>query len=150
MLLFLGSDHAGFKLKNAIICYLEKNKIKIEDLGVYNENKDSNYSEIAEKVSLKVVSGDFLGIICCGSGIGVSIAANKVNGIRAALCFNRNYAELARKHNNANVLCLGERMISTSEAITTVSTFISTEFEGERHLPRVNYISSIERNNSKR
>ena len=141
----IGCDHGGFELKEEIKCYLDENKILYKDFGT-NSSESVDYPEFAEKVSNEVVknSGD-IGILICGTGIGISIAANKIKGIRAALCHNTHYAEMARKHNNANVLCLGGRELETNEAVEIVKTFIDTKFEGGRHERRVREIAELEK-----
>ncbi|GMB10768.1 MAG: ribose 5-phosphate isomerase B [Candidatus Improbicoccus devescovinae] len=144
-MIFLGSDHGGFDLKESIRFYLNSQKIMYEDLGVYNKNI-SNYSEISELVAKKTVRFNAIGILCCGSGIGVCIAANKIKGARAVLCSNIKYAEISRQHNNANIICLGGRFTLADEAIKMVKIFISTEFEGGRHIARLEYVTKIEEN----
>jgi ribose 5-phosphate isomerase B len=134
MKIILGSDHGGYQLKEHLKNYL-KNK-ELEDLGVFSE-ESSHYPEIAKKVAKKVVAEKCFGILICGTGIGVSIAANKVHGARAALCHNIEYAALARQHNHANILCLGGRFMAEKLAEEIVDGFLSTAEEGGRHDFRV-------------
>lgn len=139
----LGSDHGGFALKQEVIKYLEENRIEYRDFGCYSENS-CDYPEYAEKVAHAVVSGGFeKGILICGTGIGVSIAANKVKGIRCALCHDCFSAKATREHNDANVLAMGGRIVGPGLALEIVDIFLHTEFShDERHMRR---ISQIER-----
>lgn len=139
----LGSDHGGFALKREIIKYLEENRIEYRDFGCYSENS-CDYPEYAEKVAHAVVGGGFeKGILICGTGIGVSIAANKVKGIRCALCHDCFSAKATREHNDANVLAMGGRIVGPGLALEIVDIFLHTEFShDERHMRR---ISQIER-----
>ena len=137
--IFIASDHAGYRLKNSIFSKLKKIQ-KIVDLGPYN--KDSvDYPDFAKKLSKKVASnkGSF-GILICGSGMGMAIAANKNKNIRAALCYSKKNTKLSRLHNNANIITLGERLIDKNKAISLIKIFLSTKFEGGRHLRRVKKI----------
>jgi len=137
--IFIASDHAGYHLKNNIISKLSKIR-KIIDLGP--KSKDSvDYPDYAKKLSKKVAStkGSF-GILICGSGMGMSISANKTKHIRAALCYSKKNTKLSRLHNNANIITLGERLIDKNKAISLIKIFLSTKFEGGRHLRRVNKI----------
>lgn len=133
----LASDHAGFDLKTSVAKELSE-KYNVVDLGCDNSQISVDYPDFAKKLAEKIIKkeADF-GILICGSGIGVSIAANRFKEIRAALCHNQKTSELARKHNNANVLCLGARMIEKEIAIDAVNVFLNTEFEGGRHIARV-------------
>ena len=143
-MIFIGGDHAGFELKGKIIEYLKEKNIEVEDEGTYSE-ESVDYPDFAKKVAEKVLNNEnALGILICGTGIGISMAANKVSGIRAALCTNETMAEYARKHNNANVLCIGARIIGEELARSIVNTFLSNEFEGGRHTKRVQKIIDIE------
>ncbi len=137
--IFIASDHAGYKLKNSIIIRLSK-KQKIIDLGP-NSKDTVDYPDYAKKLSKKVasISGSF-GILVCGSGMGMAIAANKTKNIRAALCYSKKNTKLSRLHNNANIITLGERLINKNKAINLIKTFLSTKFEGGRHLRRVKKI----------
>lgn len=143
----IASDHGGFALKEAIKNYFEENKIEYKDFGT-NSTDSVNYPPYAEKVGNAVASGEFeKGILCCGTGIGISIAANKVKGIRAALCTNEFCAEMTRRHNDANILCMGGRVIDENTAIKLTKIFLSTPFDGGRHLERIKQITEIENRN---
>ncbi len=134
----IGSDHAGFELKQRIRDYLEKQSIKFKDLGTDSESS-ADYPDFAQPVSELVMAGQAqFGILICGTGIGMSIAANKFPGIRAALVHNEDVASLARQHNNANILCLGRKSVTPEMAVRIVETFLNFEFEGGRHERRVN------------
>ncbi len=137
--IFIASDHAGYNLKNSIILKLSK-KQKIIDLG---PSKDIavDYPDFAKKLSKKVNSnkGSF-GILICGSGMGMAITANKTKNIRAALCYSEKNTRLSRLHNNANIITLGERLINKNKAFNLIKIFLSTKFEGGRHLRRVKKI----------
>ncbi|MDD4352199.1 MAG: ribose 5-phosphate isomerase B [Candidatus Gracilibacteria bacterium] len=143
MKIILGSDHGGYQLKEHLRKYLAGKET--EDLGVFSE-ESSHYPEIAKKVAEKVVSEKCFGILICGTGIGVSIAANKVNGARAALCHSTEYAALARQHNHANILCLGGRFTEHSLAEKIVDTFLTTEEEDGRHDVRVAMLDEMDIN----
>lgn len=133
----LGCDHGGLEIKNAIIEDLKKKGIEFIDLGT-NTTDSVDYPVYAKAVCAEVISGRCeKGILCCGTGIGMSIAANKVKGIRAAVLSDSFSAEMTRKHNNSNVLCLGGRVIDSEKAVELANIFISTEFEGGRHEKRV-------------
>ncbi|MGD0856201.1 MAG: ribose 5-phosphate isomerase B [Dehalococcoidia bacterium] len=144
MQLALGSDHRGLELKDKVMDYLKANGHTVQDLGCYS--KDSvDYPDYASAVAESVASGQSdYGVLICATGIGMSITANKYKGIRAALCCGPELAIRARRHNDANVLCLGADFISTEEALQAVSNFISTEFEGGRHQRRLDKISKLE------
>lgn len=145
MKIALGSDHGGYNLKNLIIDHLKTKGIEYEDLGCYS-TESCDYPIYGEKVAKAVVKGEAdYGIIVCGTGIGISIAANKVPGIRAAHCTDSFTARATRQHNNSNILALGERITGPSIALDIVDAFLSTEFEGGRHEKRVNMIETIEK-----
>ena len=134
----VGSDHAGYKLKTRIKSFLTELGFSVLDLGTEDENS-VDYPDYANKVVKAIKSGNAgNGILVCGSGIGMSIAANRHKGIRAALCFDPSDVELARKHNDANILVLRGRLISKNQAKQCVKKFFSTEFVGGRHQRRVN------------
>lgn len=139
----IGSDHAGFTRKQEILTYLQAQGHEVKDLGTYS--KDSmDYPDIAVKVAKLVASREVeRGILICGSGIGVSIVANKTEGVRAANCLNEEMASLSRQHNDANVLTLGERLVDTKTALSMVDVFLTTPFEGGRHEQRVNKIHDL-------
>lgn len=142
--IYLGSDHAGYKLKNQIALYVKKLRFKTQDLGVFSE-KSADYPDTAVKVSKKVQKDkNSFGILICGTGIGMSIAANKFKNIRAAECVSEIMAERARKHNNANILCLGARLIKLDLAKKITKKFLRTNFENEaRHKRRVKKLNAL-------
>ena len=136
----VGSDHAGFELKQIIIEHLSERNMNYEDFGT-NCLDSVDYPDYAKKVAEEVNSKDLImGILVCGSGQGMAMTANRFKNVRAALCHNSDVAKVTRQHNDANVLCLGSRFIDMSEAIKCVDVFLSTDFEGERHLKRINKI----------
>ena len=138
--IFLASDHAGFELKQAIRKFLIKKGKKIMDLGTKNVNS-VDYPDFAHLLARKMKKDkDNFGILVCGSGIGMDMAANKHKNIRAALCYNVRSAKLSRKHNNANVMTIGSRLTKKNVALKCVKAFLSTKFEGGRHLRRVKKI----------
>ena len=136
----LASDHAGFTLKEIIKKKLIKNKVKVLDFGPYD--KDSvDYPDYAKKVARNISSKKTnMGILVCGSGTGMAMSANKLRKIRAAVCYNSVSTRLSRTHNNANILALGSRLTSKREALKLVNIFLSTKFEGGRHLRRIKKI----------
>jgi ribose 5-phosphate isomerase B len=143
MIVAIGSDHAGFELKELIIKFLAEQKIEFVDCGTHS-SESVDYPDYALKVAKTVLSDAAkLGIIVCGTGIGVSIVANKIKGIRAALCCSEFAAEMARKHNDANVLALGGRTTPPEIAYRIVKIFIDTEFLGGRHQTRVEKIHKL-------
>ena len=136
----ISSDHAGFKLKEYIKGYLLKKKIKVKDLGP-KSNNSVDYPDFAKKVARHVSSKKSnIGILVCGSGTGMAMSANKFKKIRAAVCYNRASTRLSRLHNNANILALGARLTKKNIAVRLVKVFLSTKFEGGRHLRRVNKV----------
>ena len=136
----LASDHAGFSLKEEIKKFLIKKRKKVLDLGTKNTNS-VDYPDYAHLLSKKMQKDkNQFGILVCGSGTGMDMAANKHKNIRAALCYNKRSTRLSRQHNNANVMAIGARMIKRSTALMCVSTFIKTDFVGGRHLKRVKKI----------
>ena len=138
--IFSSSDHAGFKLKEIIKIYLSKKKLSFHDLGPNNGNK-VDYPDYAHKVAKKVnINKNNVGILVCGSGTGMNIAANKHKKVRAAQCFNIKSTKLSRLHNDANIITLGARLISKKNALKFVSIFLNTNFDGGRHLKRVKKI----------
>lgn len=140
----LGADHGGFELKEAIKKHLDERKIEYIDCGTYSE-ESVDYAPIALKTCQKVTVGECeKAILCCGTGIGISMAANKVKGIRAACCSNYFGAKYTRLHNDANALCLGGRVIGVGLALELVDVFLDTEFEGGRHQRRIDQIAEIE------
>ena len=138
--IFISSDHAGFKLKETINDYLRNKKVKFEDLGP-KDDSSVDYPDYAHKVARKVKSRKSnVGILVCGSGTGMNIAANKHKNIRAAQCFNLKSTKLSRLHNDANIITLGSRLITKKNALKFVSVFLDTKFDGGRHLRRVKKI----------
>ena len=144
MKIAIGCDHGGFELKEAVRGYLEERQIPYEDFGAYNTDS-VDYAPIAAKAARAVAAGqaDF-GVLVCSTGIGISMAANKVKGIRAALCTNEFCAEMTRRHNNANILCMGGKVIDKETAVKRVDIFLHTQFEGGRHQRRIDQIAQIE------
>ena len=143
MLIALGSDHRGFQLKIAVIDFLKTEGYKYYDYGCYGTDS-VDYPDFAHPVANSVEKGECcFGILLCGSANGVAITANKHQGIRAAICWNAPIAELARKHNNANIICIPARYVSLDLSEQMVESFISTEFEGGRHQTRVSKIASV-------
>ena len=140
----IGCDHGGYDIKNAVIDYMKDKGIEYTDFGCYTTDS-VDYPRFAFKVASAVASGECeRGIICCGTGIGVSIAANKVKGIRAAVCSDEFCAEMTRRHNDSNIMCMGGRVIDCEKAVRLADIFLHTEFEGGRHSNRVNMITEIE------
>ena len=147
MKIAIGCDHGGLEHKNAIAEHLRERGFEVEDFGIY-EQKPIDYPEIALKVAKSVAEKENeLGILVCGTGIGMSLAANKVKGIRAAAVSEHFSAKYTRLHNNSNILCLGGRVIGVGTAIELVDLFVDTEFEGGRHAKRVDKITAIEEAN---
>lgn len=141
----IGADHGGVKLKEAIEKYLDQEQIQYEDFGTFDE-ASVDYAPIASKVAHSVVDGKAeKGILCCGTGIGMSIAANKVDGIRASVCSDPYSTEMTRRHNNSNILCMGGRVIDGQKAVELVKTYLNTPFEGGRHQRRIDEVSAMER-----
>lgn len=140
----LGADHGGYEIKEAVKKYLEEKGIEYKDFGTYSTDS-VDYPKYAYPVAKAVASKECeLGILCCGTGIGISIAANKVKGIRAAVCTDEFCAEMTRRHNDANILCMGGRVIDSDTAVKLADIFLNTEFEGDRHIRRVAAITAIE------
>lgn len=144
MKIAIGCDHGGLEHKNAIAEHLKERGFEVCDFGIY-EQVSVDYPDIAKKVCDSIVSGENeRGILVCGTGIGMSIAANKVKGIRAAACSEHFSAKYTRLHNDSNVICLGGRVIGVGTAIELADLFVDTEFEGDRHQRRVDKITAIE------
>lgn len=142
MTCILGCDHGGLRLANEILTHLQNRATKI--IHIFPEaNIKVDYPDYANLLCKQVLAESAFGILICGSGIGMSIAANKFKGIRAALCVNEYMARFARKHNDANVLCLGERVIGSDVALGIVDVFLSTEFDGGRHKIRVDKVNLL-------
>ncbi|MFZ5813726.1 MAG: ribose 5-phosphate isomerase B [Bacillota bacterium] len=140
----IGSDHGGLDLKEAVISVLRGLEIEVEDLGTHDRNS-CDYPDFAQKVAEGVSAGAYeKGVLICGTGIGMSIAANKVPGIRAALCNEIYSAQMARAHNDANIICLGARVVGPGVAAEIIKAFFTTEHEGGRHAKRVEKIRLLE------
>lgn len=140
----LGADHAGFEEKEKLKKTLDEIGVAYEDVGTYSTDS-VDYPDFAQKVGEKVASGEVeQGIIVCGSGIGIAIAANKIHGVRAAQAWNEETAKLARRHNDANVLSIGARVIPEAEIPKIVKAWFSADFEGGRHEKRVEKITALE------
>ena len=137
--IYIASDHAGFNLKESIKKKYSK-KYKLFDLGPDKSSKSVNYPDYAHKLSKKINKKQNIGILVCGSGMGMSMSANKHKNVRAALCYSVKNAKLSRLHNDANVITLGERLISRNLAFKCINAFLNTKFEGGRHLKRVKKI----------
>ena len=144
MKIAIGCDHGGFELKEAVRSSLEEQGIAVEDFGAFNA-ESIDYAPIAAKVARSVASGQAdRGVLICSTGLGVCMAANKVKGIRAATCTDLFCAEMTRRHNNANVLCMGGKVVDRETALQMVEVFLKTEFDGGRHQRRIDQIAQIE------
>ena len=142
MKVVIGNDHAGVEFKNTILKHLKSQGYEVINVGV-DVVESVDYPDIAKEVTKKIVDNEAqFGILICGTGIGISIAANKVEGIRAALCHNEFTAKLSRQHNNANIIALGARVIGDELGKACVDVFLNTEFEGGRHANRVSKIEN--------
>ncbi len=141
----IGSDHGGYLLKEEIKGWFDKNNYSYKDFGTYS-GESCDYPDIAKAVADSVVSGECeRGILVCGTGIGISIAANKIDGVRAAVCSDYFSAKYTRLHNDANILCLGGRVVGAGLACELVNIFLGTEFEGGRHQRRIDKIAGLEK-----
>lgn len=144
-MIVIGSDHGGFELKTHIKKYLADNNIEYKDVGCFNE-ESVDYPDIAKALCGEITSGNAeRGILICGTGIGISIAANKIDGIRAAVCTDEYCARMCRHHNNANVLCLGGRVVGRELAMSIVDVYLNEEFDGGRHQTRIDKIHELEK-----
>ena len=144
MKIALGCDHGGFELKEAVRQHLEARGVQVEDFGTYS-TESVDYAPIAAKAARCVAEGRAdCGILMCSTGIGISMAANKVKGIRAAVCTNAHCAQMTRRHNNANVLCMGGQVVDKETALQLVDIFLDTGFDGGRHERRIGQIAQIE------
>ena len=138
--IFISSDHAGFKLKEAIKIFLSKKKLSFQDLGPYNDDS-VDYPDFAHKVAKRVKTNrNNLGILICGSGMGMNITANRHKNIRAAQCFNLKSTKLSRLHNDANIITLGSRLLTKKNVLNYINVFLNTKFEGGRHSKRIKKI----------
>jgi ribose 5-phosphate isomerase B len=145
MKIALGSDHGGFTLKQSLIPFLQARDIQVADAGTVNSEESVDYPDFAERVALLVSHGEVdAGILVCGTGIGISIAANKVPGIRAALVTDAFMARMSKEHNNANILVLGGRVLDEEKAAELVAAWLDAAFEGGRHQGRLDKITEIE------
>ncbi|MGI5907832.1 MAG: ribose 5-phosphate isomerase B [Christensenellales bacterium] len=144
MRIALGSDHGGFELKQNVMAHLEKKQIEFKDFGCYSSDS-VDYPDLAVPVANAVLSGDYdLGILICGTGIGISISANKIRGIRCALCSDTFSAHATREHNDANILAMGGRVVGTGVALDIVDAFLGAAFEGGRHQRRIEKMMALE------
>ncbi len=141
----LGCDHAAYEMKETVKRLLLSQNFDVIDVGTHSA-ESVDYPDYAKKVSHEVITGNIQGILLCGSGIGVSMAANRYKGIRAALCRSPKDAEMSRRHNNANVLCIGARFNTEEEIISIIKTWFESSFEGGRHAERLNQFSDLGEN----
>ena len=141
MKIVIGSDHAGVELKSAIIAHFKTKGVDVLDLGTDNAKTSVDYPDYAKKVAEKVLSDNCSGILICGTGIGMCITANRFKGVRAATTNDLFSAKMAKRHNNANIICLGCRIVAVGLALEIVDTWMSEEFEGGRHQVRLAKIS---------
>jgi ribose 5-phosphate isomerase B len=149
MKIAIGADHGGYQLKEEILKYLIENNYTVKDFGTYNEDS-VDYADYSIQVAEVVAAKEFdFGILVCGTGIGIGIAANKVPGIRAALCSDTFSAHATREHNDANILTLGQRVVGPGLALDIVKTFLEANFEGDRHIKRIDKITAIEKKYNK-
>ena len=147
MRIAIGNDHAAVELKREIKEYVESLGHEVVNFGT-DSNESCNYPEFGEKVGMAVVSGEYdCGILICGTGVGISIAANKVNGVRAAVCSDVATARLVKQHNNANIIAFGARIVGNELAKDIVKAYLEAEFEGGRHQTRIDMFSEIEKRN---
>ena len=145
MQIYIGSDHAGYDMKEMIQAHLKQSDHSVVDLGTFDGVSKMDYPDIAREVGEKVNENpDSIGVLVCGSGMGVCIAVNKVKGIRGVTIHDENTAKLAKQHNNANVICLGQRVLKMEEAAGIVDAYLKAEFEGGRHERRVDKITALE------
>ena len=148
-IVFIGSDHRGYQLKQALKEWLTKHEYVCQDVGNEKYEIDDDYTDFAIKTAEKTVANKAFGIVICGSGVGVCIAANKVKGARAALCTTVKQANLAREDDNANILCLGSDLVKVEESERILETFLTTRFSSlERHVRRLNKINKYESTNN--
>lgn len=146
MRIVIGSDHIGYPLKKYLIPFLQNMGLEVEDCGTYSRAR-TDYPVFAQRVARKITSGEYdKGILICGSGIGMSISANKIHGIRAVVCSEPYSAVVSRKHNNSNVLCMGSRVVGEELAEMIVREWLNAEYEGGRHQGRLDMIHDMEEN----
>ena len=145
MKIAIGSDHAGYEAKQALVEHLRREGLEFLDFGTYTE-KSCDYPDFAVLVALSVARGEVdRGVLLCGTGIGMSISANKIDGVRAALCHDEQTVRMSREHNDANILCLGTRILDLDRLISCLDLWIQTPFSGDRHARRVSKIHTLER-----
>ena len=146
MKIYIGADHRGFDFKEKIIKLLDAGKYDVIDMGAYNSEVSCDYPKVAYKVATRVAKDkNSRGILLCMSGIGQAMAANKVKGAYAALCYNPQAAQLSRAHNNSNILVLGAKFVKPNEIKKIINVWLTTPFEGGRHLRRINQVRNIEK-----
>lgn len=138
--IFIASDHAGLELKEAVLTHLKQKGFNVEDLGPNKDSGSVDYPDYAKKVCKAVLENKALGILICGTGIGMSISANKVRGIRAALVSESFSAKMAKRHNNANIICIGSRVVGVGLALEVVDAWLASEYESGRHQNRLDKI----------
>ncbi len=144
-MIVIGSDHGGLTLKTALTSYMKRRGLEVTDAGTYDDTS-VDYPDFAQKVAEYVIAGDAeIGVLVCGTGIGMSIAANKISGIRAALVTDLFMAQMAKKHNNANVLVLGGRVLNEQNACDLLAAWLDATFEGGRHQIRLDKITALEK-----
>ena len=144
-MIVIGSDHGGLTLKTALTSYMKRRGLEVTDAGTYDDTS-VDYPDFAQKVAESVIAGDAeIGVLVCGTGIGMSIAANKISGIRAALVTDLFMAQMAKKHNNANVLVLGGRVLNEQNACDLLAAWLDATFEGGRHQIRLDKITALEK-----
>ena len=145
MKVYIGSDHAGFAMKEVVQKHLKDQGQEVLDLGIFDEVNPADYPDVAREVGEKVVENrESRGVLICGTGMGMGIAANKIKGIRAAVAHDETTARLARQHNDANIIAFGQRIVGNDVGKDIVDIFLSTDFEGGRHENRIKKISEIE------
>lgn len=140
--IIIGSDHAGYPLKEKCLAHLQAKGYACEDVGTHTQDS-CDYPEFAAEVCQRVLNTGHTGLLICGTGLGMSMSANRFPGIRAALCHDEHAAAMARQHNNANILCLGARVTDEDRALSIVGTFLETAFEGGRHAERVRLMDEV-------
>jgi len=149
MKIAIGADHGGYQLKGEILTFLKDKGYDVKDFGTYEE-QSCDYADYSIQVAESVATKEFdFGILVCGTGIGIGIAANKVPGIRAALCSDTFSAHATREHNDANILTIGQRVVGVGLALDIVDTFLTSKFEGDRHIKRIDKITAIEKKYNK-
>lgn len=149
MKIAIGSDHAGYELKQQLAHFMRTRGMEVDDLGGFAPEA-IDYPVAGERVAQKVAAGDYdLGVVICGTGVGMAITCNKIHGVRCVVCSEPYSAVMSRRHNNANVLALGARVVGTELACMILDEWLNAEFEGGRHARRVGFISEIEEKNGR-